>query len=92
MNAKSFKPAGYPSVSPYLICPNGPASVAFLVEVFGGSLARRFDRPDGSLMHAEVRIDDTVTVTIAAEDSATRGATPGGSRPMRLSRRRCAGP
>ncbi|GJD57990.1 VOC family protein [Methylobacterium dankookense] len=36
------------------------ALIAFISEEFGGTLLRRFDRPDGSLMHAEIRVDDGV--------------------------------
>ncbi|NYT38165.1 VOC family protein [Allopusillimonas soli] len=57
-----WKPSGYPSISPYLICKNPEASIAFMREAFDGSLLRRFDRPDGSLMHAEVRIGDSVVM------------------------------
>ena len=55
-----WKPEGYPSISPYLICRDAEGTIAFLEAAFGGILLRRFDRPDGSLMHAEVRIDDCV--------------------------------
>lgn len=58
----SWKPANYPSMSPYLVCTNGSELIRFLEKVFGGVLLRRFDRPDGSLMHAEVRIDDGVVM------------------------------
>ena len=57
-----WKPATYPSVSPYLVCANAEAIITFLERVFDGALIRRFDRPDGSLMHAEVRIDDSVVM------------------------------
>ncbi|WP_250529805.1 VOC family protein [Caballeronia sp. ATUFL_F1_KS4A] len=57
-----WKPATYTSVSPYLVCANAPAIIAFLERVFDAQLLRRFDRPDGSLMHAELRIDDSVVM------------------------------
>ena len=57
-----WKPAGYPSVSPYLIAADAQALIAFIEAAFEGVLLRRFDRPDGSLMHAEVRIDDSVVM------------------------------
>ena len=58
----SFKPAGYNSVSPYLIVEGAGATIDFLVRVFDAVELRRFPTPDGSgkVMHAEVRIDDTV--------------------------------
>ena len=57
-----WKPANYPSVSPYLICEDAEGIIRFLESVFEGALVRRFDRPDGSLMHAEVRIDDSIVM------------------------------
>lgn len=57
-----WKPSAYPSVSPYLICREPERLIAFLTTVFDSSLERRFDRPDGSLMHAEVRIDDSIVM------------------------------
>ena len=58
----NWKPPTYPSVSPYLICRAPERVIAFLTAVFGASLLRRFDRPDGSLMHAELRLDDSVVM------------------------------
>ena len=55
-----FKPEGYPSVSPYLITSAAERVVTFLVESFDATVLRRFDLPDGTIMHAEVRIDDSV--------------------------------
>ena len=57
-----WKPGGYPSLSPYLISRDAEGLIAFLAAAFGGVLERRFDRPDGSLMHAEVRIDDSIVM------------------------------
>ena len=58
----AWKPEGYSSVSPYLICADPEGLIAFLVAVFGAGQVRRFDRPDGSLMHAEMRIDDSIVM------------------------------
>ncbi len=56
----SYKPAGYTSVSPYLIVDGAGDTIDFLVRVFGAVELRRFPRETGGIMHAEVRIDDTV--------------------------------
>jgi PhnB protein len=63
-----WKPEGYTSVSPYLITENADDVVSFLEAAFGASVIRRFDRPDGSIMHAEVRIDDSVVMLGQAGD------------------------
>lgn len=58
----SFKPEGYTSVSPYLIVDGANATIEFLRRVFGALEIRRFANPAGKIMHAEVRIDDTVVM------------------------------
>lgn len=55
-----FKPAKYSTVSPYLIVNGADATIDFLKRVFGAIELRRFSDESGKLMHAEVRIDDTV--------------------------------
>jgi PhnB protein len=54
------KPEGYSSVSPYLVIEGAQQVIDFLKEAFGATELRRYDMPDGSILHAEVRIDDTV--------------------------------
>ena len=59
---QSWKPSNYTSVAPYLITPRAGSVIDFLCEALGAVPLRRFDMPDGSIMHAEVRIDDTVVM------------------------------
>lgn len=59
MNAL-FKPNNYSTVSPYLIVKDADATIDFLKRAFGAIELRRFPDDSGKLMHAEVRIDDTV--------------------------------
>ena len=54
------KPANYSTVSPYLIVNGADATIEFLKRVFDAIELRRFADDSGKLMHAEVRIDDTV--------------------------------
>ena len=55
-----YKPAGYSTVSPYLVVNGADATIDFLKGVFGAIELRRFPDESGKLMHAEVRIDDNV--------------------------------
>jgi PhnB protein len=55
-----FKPSGSNTVSPYLIVNGAIGTIAFLTNVFGAVELRRFEDAAGKLLHAEVRIDDTV--------------------------------
>ncbi|WP_405078661.1 VOC family protein [Paenibacillus chitinolyticus] len=57
-----WKPKGYSSVSPYLVVPSAQRVINFLQEAFGATELRRFYRPDGSLMHVEMQIEDTVVM------------------------------
>ena len=64
----SYKPKDYNSVSPYLIVNDASGTINFLAQVFGGVQIRRLPTPDGKIMHAEVRIDDTVVMLADSAD------------------------
>ncbi len=57
---KAYKPAGYNSVSPYFIVDGAQKLIDFLVQLFDGKELRKYKREDGTIMHAEVSIDDSV--------------------------------
>lgn len=56
----SYKPNEYTSVAPYLIVDGASRTIEFLVQAFDAQRLRHFTDPAGKIMHAEVRIDDTV--------------------------------
>lgn len=60
--ASTYKPRDYTSVSPYLIVDGADRTIEFLKDVFDAVELRRFPDPDGRVVHAEVRIDDTVVM------------------------------
>jgi PhnB protein len=60
--ATSFKPSDYSTVSPYLIVSGASGTIEFLKQVFNAVELRRFPDPGGQLMHAEVRIGETVVM------------------------------
>ena len=62
------KPSGYSTVSPYLIVAGAQRVVDFLRQTFDGQELRRFERPDGSVMHTEVRIGDSVVMLADAAE------------------------
>lgn len=64
----NHKPSGYTSVAPYLIVSGAGDTIEFLEQVFGGQELRRFSTDDGRIMHAEVRIDDTVVMLADAAE------------------------
>jgi len=55
-----FKPASHPAVSPFLLVADAAAMLDFLHATFGAVELLRVPAPDGSIKHAEVRIDDSV--------------------------------
>ena len=58
----SYKPQGYASVSVYIMADGAQRLIDFLEQAFDARQTRRTDMPDGSIMHAEVQIDDTVVM------------------------------
>lgn len=70
----SYKPQGYPSISPYLVVSDGQRLIRFLESVFDGEVTRSYQRPDGSLMHVEVKIDDSIVMV--GESTADFGPNP----------------
>jgi uncharacterized glyoxalase superfamily protein PhnB len=61
-----WKPAGYTSVAPYLMVPDASVAIDFLVRVFDAHELARHPGPNGRVMHAELRIDDTVVMMAEA--------------------------
>ena len=52
-------PQGYHSVTPYLIVREVPKLLDFLKQAFNAQEIMRLPQPDGTIMHAEVRIGDS---------------------------------
>lgn len=67
----TYKPAGYASVSPYMVVEDSPSLIDFLKVVFDAEPLRRAEHEDGTIMHAEVRIDDTVVMMAEATPEFT---------------------
>ncbi len=55
-----YKPTGYNDVSPYLVVPDPEAVLTFCEDVFDATRLRVIQREDGSIMHAECQIGDSV--------------------------------
>jgi len=52
-------PAGFHSVTPYLICNGAANAIEFYKKAFGAKEVMRMPGPDGRLMHAEIKIGDS---------------------------------
>ncbi len=57
---KNWIPANAHTITPYLIIEEVPKCIAFLEATFGAKLDGKLNRPNGSLMHAEVMIGDSL--------------------------------
>src|SRR6185369_1567267 len=55
-------PDGYHSVNPHLTVANGAAMIDFLKRAFNAVERVRMPRPDGTLLHAEVFIGDSIVM------------------------------
>jgi PhnB protein len=59
MSAKPI-PDGFHTVTPYLTCTPVAEVIEFLKKTFDAAEIERMSAPDGRLMHAEVRIGDSI--------------------------------
>lgn len=58
--SQEYKPAGYNSVSPYFVVDGAKKLIELLIKIFDAEELRKYERPDGTIMHAEIKIDDSV--------------------------------
>lgn len=70
----TWKPDGYNSVSVYIMAERAQRVIDFLNRAFDGVNLRRFDDPNGPIMHAEVRVGDSVVMI--SDANATYPAFP----------------
>ena len=68
-------PEGYHTVTPYLTVRGAEKVIEFLQRAFGAEMTYKpFKRPDGGIMHAEVKIGDSRVML--AEENERYKATP----------------
>lgn len=74
MTEKTAAPAGYHTITPYIRINGAPKLIEFAQRTFGAAQIERHDRADGSIMHAELRIGDSVLMI--GEAFADMGTMP----------------
>lgn len=57
-------PEGMHTVTPHLVCAGAAQAIEFYKQAFGAEELSRMPGPDGKLMHAEVRIGDSVIMLV----------------------------
>ena len=68
-------PAGFHSVTPYVTVKGAAKTIEFLKQAFGAQLDHEpVKRPDGAIMHATLKIGDSMVML--AEESPQAKATP----------------
>src|SRR5215213_2101665 len=60
MSKVHYKPEGFQTVTPYLVVQGADRLVEFLKQAFGGEPGICSRRPDGTIMHAQIRIGDSI--------------------------------
>ncbi|MEN9918989.1 MAG: hypothetical protein RL662_1425 [Bacteroidota bacterium] len=65
-NEKQFKPTGHNAMAPYVIAENPESLVNFLVNTFDAQELNRYSHTDGSILHIELLIDDSILMLSAA--------------------------
>jgi uncharacterized glyoxalase superfamily protein PhnB len=66
-------PEGRHTVTPFLVLRDAGKFLDFAVKAFEATLIERFDTPNGDVMHAEIRIGDSVIMIGGAQDKVTNG-------------------
>ena len=72
---RTYKPEGHNAVCPYLLVGDVEALLTFLSEAFDAQELSRWELADGTIKHAEVRIDDSVLMM--GERPVTQAAMTG---------------
>lgn len=65
-------PDGYHSVTPYLVCKGAAKAIEYYKNAFGATETVRMPGPEGRVMHAEVKIGDSMVML--SDENPDRGA------------------
>jgi len=70
-------PEGYHSISPSLTCKNAARAIEFYKSVFGATEVMRMPGPEGKIMHAELKIGDSIIFINDEFPGMAEAPTPG---------------
>src|SRR4051812_40963790 len=80
----SYTPSGFHTATPYLVIKGAAAAIDFYKKVFSATEIQRMPGPGGSVMHAEIKIGDSVIMLgeempgMGSSAPTTLGGTPVG--------------
>lgn len=77
-------PERYHSLTPNLVVQNAAGAIDFYKKVFGATEIERFPGPDGKVLHAELKIGDSIIFVNDSMGKLAPGAEPGASNPTYL--------
>lgn len=61
-------PDGYTSITPYLVVSDVPTAIEFYKRAFDAEQLFRMDAPDGKVMHAEIKIGNSILMMTSEMD------------------------
>jgi uncharacterized glyoxalase superfamily protein PhnB len=61
MSAKPV-PKGFHTITPHIVCRDAKKAIEFYQKAFGAESVRTLSMPDGSVMHAELKIGDSIVM------------------------------
>jgi PhnB protein len=73
MSAVKPVPDGYHTVTPYLVVRDAAAAIAFYAKAFGAEELFRMPGPGGAVMHAELKLGDSIVML--GEESPQMGTS-----------------
>ncbi len=78
----NYLPPNYHSLTPNLVCKNASAAIEFYKKVFGATVLANMPGPNNTVMHAELKIGDSIFfVADSMNPSGAATAGPGQSLP-----------
>jgi len=66
-------PEGHHTVTPFLVLRDSGKFLDFAAKALGATVVARHDTPSGDVMHAEIRIGDSIIMIGGAQDKVTNG-------------------
>lgn len=61
-------PDGYSTITPYMVVNDVPTAIEFYKRAFGAEQLLRMDAPDGKVMHAEIKVGNSILMMTSEMD------------------------